>query len=245
MTRTLARSSPWAIALLLIGISPVHADALDPSAGLVLQIAPLAKAVGRPPEPGSDALKRDLSVLRWLQFTRNPRGVAQAWSFLNLAPAEFEPAVGSVFGKTAPQIQSGLPFFVKRVQQVKDLLKEEIARPRPYVAHPDLQPCLPKEVSKSYPSGHATWYVTTSLLLADLLPQRRERLLAVGRQGMAARVTCSIHYPSDVEAGQRLAQAAVAQILGSPQWQSFKASVQPEVNALLTPPVAGLPELFD
>jgi len=86
MMRTLARSSPWAITLLLICIAPVHADALDPAAGLVLQITPLAKAVGRPPEPGSDALKRDLSVLRWLQFTRNPRGVAQAWSFLKPGP---------------------------------------------------------------------------------------------------------------------------------------------------------------
>ena len=73
----------------------------------------------------------------------------------------------------------------------------------------------------------------TSLLLADLLPERRERLLQVGRQGMAASVTCGMHYPSDVEAGQRLAEAVALQIIGSLQWKQFKTSVHPEIKALM------------
>ncbi|KGG28252.1 PA-phosphatasee related phosphoesterase [Prochlorococcus sp. MIT 0702] len=55
------------------------------------------------------------------------------------------------------------------------------------------------------------------MLLADLLPERRVRLLAIGQQGITAQVLCAIHYPSDVEAGQRLESAAVEQILSSDQ----------------------------
>ena len=102
------------------------------------------------------------------------------------------------------------------MDDVKNKLKDAIGRQRPFLSHRELKPCLPREYSESYPSGHSTWYVTTSLLLADLLPERKERLLQVGRQGMAARVTCGMHYPSDVEAGQRLAEAAALQIIGSP-----------------------------
>ncbi|EAQ68185.1 PAP2 superfamily protein [Synechococcus sp. RS9909] len=244
------RSLPASIAPLaglgLVLMAPVSraADA-NPAAGLTLQVAPLAKAVGQPPRAGSAALARDLSVLRWIQTSRDPQQVRHAWTYLDRVPTAFEPAIGADLSKTAPRIKAGVPAFVKVVETVKDQLKESIARPRPFLSHADLQPCLPLERSKSYPSGHATWYTATSLLLADLLPQRRERLLAVGEQGVAARVTCGVHYPSDVEAGQRLAAAGVAQILASVQWQRFKASVQEEVKALMVPPPAGLPLLFD
>ena len=111
------------------------------------------------------------------------------------------------------------------MDDVKNKLKDAIGRQRPFLSHSELKPCLPREYSESYPSGHSIWYVTTSLLLADLLPERKDRLMQVGRQGMAARVTCGMHYPSDVEAGQRLAEAAALQIIRSPQWKQFKKSV--------------------
>lgn len=201
--------------------------------------------MGRPPLQGSEALKRDLDTLRWQQISRDPGLVGHAWGNLDRVIGRFEAAIGSDLTKTAPTIRSGVPQFVHLVDEVKDKLKNAIGRPRPFLSHRDLKPCLPRGYSKSYPSGHSTWYVTTSLLLADLLPDRRERLLQVGRQGMAARLTCGMHYPSDVEAGQRLAEAAALQIIGSAQWKQFKTSVQPEVRALMQPPSAGLPVVYD
>lgn len=217
----------------------------NPADGLALNLAPLADVVGKPPLQGSDRLKRDLAVLRWQQFARDSELVGHAWSYLGREIGRFQAAIGSDFEKTAPRIGAGLPRFVHLVDEAKKQLKVAHNRSRPFLTHPDLKPCLPLESSQSYPSGHATWYVSTSLLLADLLPERRERLLAVGRQGMAARVTCGMHYPSDVEAGQRLGEAAVKQILLSSQWQRFKRSVQPEVKALMTPPAAGMPVVYD
>ncbi len=228
-------------------ITLLHGDAgeVNPAREINLLVAPLAEAVGKPPKSGSTALARDLAVLRWIQSTRDSQAVRHAWIYLDRVPTAFEPAIGADLSKTAPKIHAGVPKFVKAIEKVKNKLKKSIARPRPFLTHSDLKPCLPLDHSKSYPSGHATWYSSMSLLLADLLPERRQRLLNVGQQGIAARVTCGMHYPSDVEAGQRLARAAVAQILSSDQWQRFKASVQSEVKALLTPPPAGLPRIYD
>lgn len=83
------------------------------------------------------------------------------------------------------------------------------------MSHPELQPCLPLETSFSFPSGHATWYASAALLLADLLPERRERLLQLGRQGGYARSACLVHYPSDVLASQRLAEAVSRDVIAS------------------------------
>ncbi|WP_236072442.1 phosphatase PAP2 family protein [Prochlorococcus marinus] len=234
----------WA---LLAGVSTatIAPSRANPADGFQLRFAPLADVVGMPPATNSDGWRRDLAVVRWQQFARDSELVGHAWSYLDRDIGRFQGAIGSDFVKTAPRIRAGVPQFVRLVDEVKNQLKYAMGRSRPFVTHQDLKPCLPREDSASYPSGHATWYVTTSLLLADLLPERRERLLAVGHQGMAARVTCGMHYPSDVEAGQRLGEAAVKQILRSPQWKRFKLSVQPEVKALISPPAAGMPVVYD
>jgi acid phosphatase (class A) len=111
------------------------------------------------------------------------------------------------------------------------------------VAHADIKPCVPKEPGYSFPSGHATFYSATSVLLADLLPERRERIMEVGKSVGANRVICAMHYPSDIEAGVRLGQAGAAQILQSSAWKQFKAraDVQAEVNAIKAIPANNLP----
>lgn len=52
--------------------------------------------------------------------------------------------------------------------------------------------------------------------------------------GGTSRNLCAVHYPSDVEAGQRLGEAAASQIIASDQWRRWKAtaSVQAELKML-------------
>ena len=221
------------------------AQAGDPAAGLSLRAERYRAVVGRPPAPGSPAEADDLAVLRWNQRSRYPEAVVHSWRFLYRNVSTFDAAVGSDLSKTAPTLFQGLPGFLKRIDAVKDALKDEIARPRPYVSDPSFKPCLPLETTYSYPSGHATWYAAASLLLADLLPERRERLLEVGLQGGYARSYCVVHYPSDVLASQRLAGAISRDVIASPQWQAFKQQLRPELDKLLVPPPAGLPLLSD
>jgi acid phosphatase (class A) len=132
--------------------------------------------------------------------------------------------------KSAPILFKELPAFLKEIDNVKDQLKDAIARPRPYVSYKEFQPCLPLESTWSYPSGHATWYAATSLLLSDLIPARAERLQQVGSQGGYARTYCGVHYPSDVLASQKLAVAITKDVIASAQWQIFKEKLKPEIQ---------------
>jgi acid phosphatase (class A) len=214
-------------------------------AGPQLLSARYQGVIGRPPAPGSQAELEDLVILRWNQRTQTPEGILHSWRFLNRNLSVFDAAVGSDLAKTAPTLFKALTLYLIQVDAVKDQLKDSVARPRPFVTHGEFRPCLPIEKSWSFPSGHATWFATAGLLLADLLPERRERILAVGWQGGYARSYCAVHYPSDVKASQQLAMAISRDVITSPEWRSFKQHVSDERQRLLVAPPAGLPLLFE
>ncbi len=217
----------------------------NPVKGLTLDHSSMLKAVGQPPGRGSVVQQRDLDILYRNQKTREPEEVSRSWAYLNKHLSSFQAAIGADINK-APRIQRSLPMFVKLVSAFQKELKIEFRRKRPYLSYPDIKPCLPLKDNWSYPSGHATWYNITSLLMADLLPQRRERILEVARQAGHARTYCGVHYPSDIEAAQRIAAAAATQIINSPQWKTFKSHPKTikEVKKLLIPPPSGLPVMF-
>ncbi len=223
----------------------VLAQAPTLDAGPQLQARRYQGVIGKPPAPGSHAEADDLAILRWNQRTRTAEGIIHSWRFLNRNLSAFEPAIGGDLAKSAPTLSKGLVHVLAQVDGVKDQLKDSIARPRPFVSHDEFKPCLPLEKGWSFPSGHATWFATAGLLLADLLPERRDRIVAVGWQGGYARAYCGVHYPSDVEASQRLAQAISRDVIASPQWRAFKQQLVEERQRLLAVPPAGLPLLTD
>jgi acid phosphatase (class A) len=197
-------------------------EAPGSSAGLRLDPVALDRVTGGAPAPGSQAEADDLAILLWLQRYRTPEMVAATWLLLERNLSTFSGAVGAEVGGSTPALKAGLESFMAPVTTAFGAIKRQRARVRPYVAHAELSPCLPPEATGSFPSGHATWFRATAELLADLLPERRERIERVGRQGGANRVLCGVHYPSDVEAGQRLGAEAARQIIASPQWRSFR-----------------------
>ena len=215
------------------------------ASGLQLNQAALLQAAGRAPAADGPEVNRDLAVLMWLQTYRSPEMEASAWLNLYRDPAGFSRALGVDMVKQAPTINAGITAFIKPVDQAMGLIKANVKRQRPYLAHPEIRPCLPLEDSYSFPSGHSTWYRTAAELLADLAPERRERLIAVGLHGGASRVICGMHYPSDVEAGQRLGAEAARQIIQSEQWQAFRRdpAVQQELQRLRSLPSDRLPLL--
>ena len=163
-----------------------------------------------------------MAILEWLQRHRSPQLIANSWLLLDRNLTNFDLALGVDMAKITPQLLRGLAPFLALVDGAKDSIKETVRRPRPYLADPRLHPCLPKESGWSFPSGHSAFYRAAAELLADLVPERRERLLAVGLTGGSSRTLCGVHYPSDVEAGQRLGEAAAQQIIASDQWRRFK-----------------------
>jgi acid phosphatase (class A) len=241
-----ATSPLMAVVALFVGCVPAVGVRAQPlGSAVVLNPDPLSRVVGVPPAPGSAAAREDLAILLWLQGARTPEMEANAWLLLERNLGSFSRALGVDMDKSTPRISAGLQMFLKPVDAVMGNLKNRYQRPRPFLAEAQIQPCLPREQGYSFPSGHSTWFRAASELLADLVPERRARLEAVGSHGGNSRVLCGVHYPSDVQAGQRLGVAAAAQLIASPQWKAFKAdpAVMAEVEAIRQVQKRALPQL--
>ncbi|WP_270934102.1 phosphatase PAP2 family protein [Falsiroseomonas oryzae] len=77
---------------------------------------------------------------------------------------------------------------------------------RPFQLDPELRPIFATPNHPSYPAAHACYSMTAALVLSHLFPRDAASLLALGRESGESRIWAGIHYPSDVAAGQRLAQ---------------------------------------
>jgi acid phosphatase (class A) len=121
--------------------------------------------------------------------------------------------------------------------------KTVFRRDRPFVGQSDARTCDPRAregrdpdaLSFSYPSGHAAFGELWALALSDAVPAARPRILAWGRQLGDDRVVCRVHYPSDVAAGRRLADALFARIKASPRFQADLKAAQSELARVAAP----------
>ena len=240
---------------ILLGILPTllipfaRADASSPpKEHLVFNEKLLLHETGKPPLARSSEANNDFAILFWLQSSRTPEMEASTWQGLTLNLMVYNRALGLDLPGSAPQISAGITSFLNPLLEYVESLKVGFKRPRPYVLNPQLHPCLPYEKSGSFsfPSGHATWYWASAELLADLVPEKRDRLMSVANFQGTSRVLCGKHYPSDIKAGQRLGAAAAKQILSSNMWINFRnqVSVQKEITKMRNIALPNLPLLF-
>jgi acid phosphatase (class A) len=134
-------------------------------------------------------------------------------------------------------VESNLPAtaaFFHKVQSdaatVTDAGKDFFKRPRPYTADPTLANGK-LEKSFSYPSGHSTESMVLALVLADLLPDKHDAIIAHARQMGWHRVQIARHYPTDIYAGRVLALAIVKQFQKSDQFEDDFAKARAELAA--------------
>lgn len=92
--------------------------------------------------------------------------------------------------------------------------------------------------SPSYPSGHTTYGYTGALLLAILVPERYQEMIARGAEYGNDRILLGAHYAMDVMGGRTLALYDMAHLLandpayvgrtvkGAPTIQDFQAAVK-------------------
>lgn len=202
------------LALLLVpGISLLGQTPLEAS-----QVQAWTDFLGAFPAANSDAGKADLAIVLWHQRVRTPEEIHRAHSEVKLGLANYAQAAGVPLDVARyPQTAALIDKVGKDIKSVTDALKKHFMRPRPFIADPTVQPAIEREPSPSYPSGHATRGLAFALVLAELAPGRREALLAQGRLVGVDRVIGGVHYPSDIEAGQRLALRFMAAWLAEPE----------------------------
>ena len=95
--------------------------------------------------------------------------------------------------------------------------------------------CTPEDAAElredgSYPSGHTAIGWGWALILAELMPERAEEILARGIAFGESRNVCNVHWASDVEAGRLVGAAAVTQLQDVPAFQADLRAARAEIE---------------
>ena len=225
--RSWPRGAVLPLCLLLLAAVPLFADnyylAPDRPDGIAL-LTP-------PPAVGSAEEAADLASARAVFNGRTPAETARATKDSSLSIFLFAPAIGPLFqagklSKTEALFQKVRTDIGTPINTPKDHWK----RRRPYQLDDQLSLGKP-EPSYGYPSGHSTRGTVQALLLAELFPERKEAILAIGRNIGWDRVLIGKHFPTDIYAGRMLGQAIVRELLANPAFQHDLAEAKAEVQA--------------
>jgi acid phosphatase (class A) len=145
---------------------------------------------------------------------------------------------GAVLGpRFAP---TGLPlataFFARTAATADaavDPAKKEFARLRPFLASADVKALGPASKSGAWPSGHATQVTVQAIILAAMLPARREAIWARAADYAESRVVIGMHHPQDLAMGSRAGTAIAALLFADPGFRADYEAVRAELRRAL------------
>ena len=195
-----------------------------------------------PPADESEATKAELAELHAIEGRRTQADIDHA----KADEAEEDIFIfktifgntGDKFTATALPLTAALSARVRNDESVNSYAaKEAFHRQRPYNQDKTLHPvCKTGPKDNSYPSGHATVGYLEGLVLASMVPEKRDAILARADDYAHNRLVCGVHHASDVEASKRIAYAIFAIMANNPQFQIERAAARAEVrNALELP----------
>jgi acid phosphatase (class A) len=161
--------------------------------------------IGPYPKPGSIEELKDFEILLSYQNTRTPEQC-------EIAAEEEDANIESFFGGKHALLSDAEIRFAKRkfrALTIKSGLaiyyyKKKYHRPRPYVSHSEIKPCVEFESSKAYPSGHTAISRVYARALGHFFPERAMLFLKRSNEVAENRIIGGVHHPSDIAAGKIL-----------------------------------------
>jgi acid phosphatase (class A) len=189
-----------------------------------------------PPAAGSPRALAELAEVKRYQADATPEQRAQA-------AADDGSENGTIF---AAAIGPGwdltkLPATAKVLNEVtgsegpfSDIAKKEFQRDRPWVVDSSIQTCAPHKPTQdhaSYPSGHATVAYGMGVVLANLMPDHAQAILARSAQFAENRLVCGFHFRSDIVAGQQFGTIMAIRLMQNPQFTADMDAARTELRA--------------
>lgn len=178
----------------------------------------------------------DMSILLWIQehlriATLTPFWKVitflgnGGWFWLVAAAALLVPKKTRRVGITA-LLSVAIGFLITNV-----LLKNIVARPRPFDAYTEIIPLITRPTDFSFPSGHTCASFACALVLFRMLP-KKYGVPAVILAGMVAfsRLYLGVHYPGDVLGGFLV--AAFASTLAYHLMQAYQKKAKEQSEGL-------------
>ena len=186
-----------------------------------------------PPAVSSPQYHAEIDTLLGWQKQRSVGDIQRCQEEASADAFYFDEVLGPWFKKDAlPHTAQLLASATEDANIIAANAKDHFKRPRPFVADDRIQPCVKRETSPSYPSGHAMRGILWATILGELFPDHHVQLMALGQQYGEDRVVGGVHYPSDVKAGQELGAAIATKLLEDPQ---FKKDLEQARDECLAP----------
>lgn len=223
--------------------------ALGPVAGLArvhqayfVQPAEIDAADMLPAPPADDSAKNraEIEQLHRIERQRTPAEIAQAQA--DAAERDifiFASVLGAGFNAKALPLTAALSAHVEQ-DEAADIepVKKIFHRVRPYRFDTTLHPVCPATVKDdAYPSGHTMSGYLEALLLASMLPEKKDAIFARAEAYAHDRLVCGVHHASDLEAGKDMAYALFAVMADNARFEAERSAAEAEVReALRLPP---------
>lgn len=110
--------------------------------------------------------------------------------------------------------------------------KNHFLRHRPWVLDPSLKTCTREDAPQSsYPSGHSTVGFSAAVVLAHMMPDMADKIMARAKNYAEHRLVCGVHYRSDIVAGQVLGTMLAEELLANPTFKAQFDAAKAEVAA--------------
>ena len=187
-----------------------------------------------PPKEGSAAAKAELAELDRIQKTRSKADFARA-------DQDFRTRNGTIFAAAiGPAFDLGkLPLTAKLLDSVRQdedaaagVAKDYFRRTRPWIVDPALNSCSKNDDPHSaYPSGHSSMAYSMAVVLASLVPEKAQPIMARAADYAENRLVCGMHRRRDIQAGQVLGTVVAELLLRNPGFKSDFAAAKQELEA--------------
>jgi acid phosphatase (class A) len=175
-----------------------------------------------PPETGSPEARADIQEVTAVIAARSPAQILEAREASARSVFFFAPSVGPRF--TPDHLPLTAAFFERvsaDVQRLVTAAKEYWERPRPDGA---------AKKHGSYPSGHAAFASSTAIVLAQLLPEKRDAIFSQARIFAANRILLGLHYPTDIASGWTAGTVAAYVMMRDAAFRRDFARVESELR---------------
>jgi acid phosphatase (class A) len=192
-----------------------------------------------PPANGSWKTLEELAELHRLQETRTPEQIAHAQADdKEESIFSYADVFGLKFRRDALPATALLGDHVKGNESVIiNPAKKFFQRPRPYHLDPTLKPVCKTTDNRadySYPSGHGATGFLEALVLVQLVPEKRDAILARAEDYAHSREVCGAHYASDEAASKIISYAMMGLMMNDPRFKAELEAARTELRGTLS-----------
>ena len=189
-----------------------------------------------PPARGSAIEQTEIAEILKTRAAATPEALAWAKHDNDIENASiFLPVLGRAWDLSKlPNTKAMVDVIMKVDRRESGEAKYYFHRSRPWIVDSRVQTCAEHEsgpATNSYPSGHAMLGYELGVVLASLIPNHAQAILARAEQYGENRILCGFHFRSDVTAGAQYGSVLAVEMMQDPIVHRLFLQAQTELKA--------------